>query len=183
MAGSVSNPRIWLAADCYRAVLGSTAPTDTTTALAAAWKAFGLLSSDGATESRNQDSNDFYAWGNILVRNVRSKHKRQIKVTALEDNLVVWGLVNPGSSAVTATSITTRTVKVPTSDIAAYLLQTSDGSIIRRRVMPRGEVVEVGDVTFKDSDMQGFELTIDIYPDSAGILYYDITDDPQAVTP
>lgn len=183
MAGSVANPRIWLNADCYRAVLGTTAPTDTTTSLAAAWKAFGLLSQDGATEGRSQDSTDFYAWGNILVRNVRSKHKRTIKVTALEDNLVVWGIVNPGSSAVSVSTLTTRTVKVPTSDIAAYLLQTSDGSIIRRRVIPRGEVVDVGDVVLKDSDMQAFELTIDIYPDSAGVLYLDITDDPQAVTP
>lgn len=183
MTGTVANSRIWLNADCYRAPLGTTAPTDTTTALASAWKPLGLLSQDGATEHRDQDSTDFYAWGNILVRNVRSKHKRQITVTALEDNLVVWGIVNPGSTAVTASTITTRTVKVPTSDIAAYLLQTSDGSVIRRRVIPRGEVVDVADVVLKDSDMQAFALTIDIYPDSAGVLYLDITDDPQAITP
>lgn len=182
MAGNVANARIWLKADGYRAPLGTTAPTDASTALPAAWKAFGLLSDDdGISESRDEDSDDKYAYGNILIRTVRSKHKRQIKVTVLEDNATVFGILNPGSTAVTATTVTTRTVKVPGSDIGAYLFEAHDGTINKRKCIPRGEVVEVGDEQWTDSDLVARELTINIYPDSTGVLYYEITDDPQAI--
>lgn len=183
MAGSTANPRIWLLGDVYFATVGSTAPTDTTTALAAAWKALGLLSDDGLTESREEDSEDKYAWGSILYRTIRSKHKRTFKVTVLEDNKDLFTLVNPGSSAVTATSITTRTVKVPTSNPQAFVFQVQDGTIIKRILVPRGEVTEVGDVVYSEGDPAAKELTITVYPDSSQVLYKEITDDPQAVTP
>ncbi|MGW4028254.1 phage tail tube protein [Streptomyces sp. NPDC004838] len=181
MAGDTDNPRLWEGADLYAAPVGSTAPTDTTTAWAAAWKAAGLLSEDGASESRDQDSTDHYAWGGVLVRTTRGKHKRQIKVTCLEDNLVVFGLVNPGSTAVTTTGTTTRTVKVPTSDPRAFGLELRDGDIVKRRVIPKGEVDEVGEVTLSDSELTAYELTITVYPAADKTLYIDITDDPQAV--
>lgn len=181
MAGDTANPRVWLGADCYVAPVGTTAPTDTTTAWAAPWAPLGLLSEDGATESRNEDVKDHFAWGGILIRTTRSKHKRTIKVTALEDNLAVFGVVNPGSTAATALGITTRTVKVPTADPRAFALELRDGAITTRRSIARGEVVEVGDVSLSDADMTAYELTINVYPSSDGVLYTDITDDPQAV--
>src|SRR4051812_14407091 len=110
MAGDPANPRIWVNAKVLVAPVGTTAPTDIATAWSATWKDLGLLFEDGMTETRDQDSNDFYSWGGGLVRSQRAKHKRTFKVTALEDNLVVWGLVNPGSSAASTTGITTRTV-------------------------------------------------------------------------
>ncbi|MEU0992008.1 hypothetical protein [Streptomyces sp. NPDC005953] len=183
MAGDTDNPRLWEGADFYAAPVGSTAPTDTITAWAAAWKAAGLLSEDGASESRDQDSTDHYAWGGILVRTTRSKHKRQLKVTCLEDNLVVFGLVNPGSTAVTATGTTTRSIKVPTADPRAFGLELRDGGITKRRVIQKGEVDEVGEVSLSDSELTAYELTITIYPAADGTLYTDITDDPQAVVP
>src|SRR5687768_10959035 len=105
MAGDVANPRIWTNADVYTAPLGTTAPTDVAAAWGAGWDPVGLLAEDGLTESRDSDSNDFYAWGGTLIRTVRSKHKRTFTVTALEDSHLVWELTNPGSTAATATGI------------------------------------------------------------------------------
>jgi hypothetical protein len=180
MAGDTDNPRIWLGADVYVGAVGSTAPTDTTTALDAAFKALGLLSEDGMTEKRDQSSDDYYAWGGVLVRTVRSKFKRTFVVTALEDNATVFALVNPGSTAATATGTTTRTVKNPTVNPQAFVFEMRDGDVTRRIVVPKGEVTEVGDVKYSDSDITGFELTITVYPASDGTLYKDITDDPAA---
>lgn len=181
MSGDVANPRVWTGCDAYVGPLGTTAPTDITTALNAAFLPFGLLSEDGLTETRAQDTTDFYAWGGIYVRTVRSKFKRQIKITALEDNPVVWGLVNPGSTSATATGITTRTVKSPSgSNPQAFVLQLVDGTVTTRRVIPKGEVIEVADVKLSDTDMSAYELTINVYSDGSGVLYKDITNDPQA---
>lgn len=180
MAGDTANPRIWVNADVYVGPTGSTAPTDTTTALNAAFEAVGLLSEDGMTEAREDEVTDHYAWGGILVRTTRSKHKRTFTFTCLEDNPVVFGLVNPGSSALTTTGITTRTITVPEPDPRMFVLHFVDGDIIKRRVIPRGEVIEVGDVTYSDAEMAMYEVTVNIYPDGSGVLYTDITDDPQA---
>jgi hypothetical protein len=180
MAGDTENPRVWVNADVLVADVDTTAPDDTTTAWPAGWESVGLLSEDGMVESRSEDVTDHYAWGGILVRTTRSKHKRTIKVTALEDNPVVFDLVNPGSESETSGEVTTRTVKIPTPDPRAFGFETIDGDITRRRVVPRGEITAVGDVTASDSEMQMFELTIDCYPDADGVIFIDITDDPQA---
>jgi hypothetical protein len=183
MAGDTDNPRLWTGADFYAAPVGTAAPTDVATTLAAAWLAVGLLSEDGASESRDQDSTDHYAWGGKLVRTTRSKHKRQIKVTCLEDNLVVFGLVNPGSTATTTGGVTTRVIKVPKQDPRAFLLELRDGDITKRRVIPKGEVDSVAETTMSDSELTAYELTMTIYPAADDTLYFDITDDPQAEVP
>ena len=180
MAGDISNPRIWEGADAYVAPYGASQPADVITAWPVGWQPLGLLSEDGASEARDQDVTDHYAWGGTLVRTTKSKHKRSIKITCLEDNPVVFDIVNPGSAASTdETGLTTRTVKTPTADPRAFGLELRDGDITRRRIIPKGEVITVGEVKFADAEMTGYELTINIYPVN-DVLYIDLTDDPQA---
>ena len=182
MAGDTDNPRIWINADVYVADVGVTAPTTTTEALDPEYEPLGLLGEDGMTESREEDVTDHHAWGGILVRTTRSKHKRTVKVIALEDNDVVWRLVNPGSTAAGgAQATTTRTVVVPTgSNRKAFLFELVDGDITKRLVIDTGEVTEVGDVVKKDNELTKYELTITVYPDADGVLYRELTDDPAA---
>ena len=180
MAGDTANPRVWVNADVYVAPVGTAGPTDVTTALGAAFLPLGLLSEDGMTETREEDVDDKYAWGGILVRTTRSRHKRSFAVTALEDNAVVRQLLNPSGSSTTTTGTTTRVVKVPGPNVRAFVIQLVDGDIIKRIHIPRGEVVEVGDRTYSDSEMSMVELTINVLPASDGTLYNEITDDPQA---
>lgn len=182
MAGDIDNPRIWAGADVYVAPVGTTAPTNIATALNASFKALGLLGEDGASEGRDQDTTDHYAWGGILVRTTRSKHKRTLTVVALEDNLTVLGLVEPNSVTTDNGTIATTVVSVPTDpDPRAFVLEVTDGDITKRRSIPKGEVTEVAEVKLSDSDMTAYELTITIYPVD-GVLYTDITDDTQRLS-
>lgn len=180
MAGDVDNARIWGGADFYTAPLGTVAPTDLTTAWAAAWDALGLLGEDGMNEEQSDDTQDHWAWGNIRVRRTRSRHTRSITVVALEDNDIVFKLLNPGSTSTTTTGVTTRAVKVPTSEIKAFGAELRDGTITKRIVIPRGEVITVGARTMSESSMAMRELTVDVYPGDDDLLYYEITDDPGA---
>lgn len=181
--GDPANPRIWVNAKVLVAPVGTTAPTDIATAWSATWKDLGLLSEDGMTETRDMDSNEHYSWGGGLVRTVRSKHKRAFKVAALEDNPIVWGLVNPGSTASSASGITTRVYKVPTPDPRAFGFELIDGANTSRLIVARGEIVEIGDVARSDADLSMYELTIDVYAASDGTFYREITNDLQAVVP
>ncbi|MFD5308184.1 phage tail tube protein [Streptomyces ardesiacus] len=185
MAGDIANPRLWEGADLWTAPVGTLLPTDLSTDMTdvAAWKAVGLLSEDGASEGRDEDTSDFYAWGGKLIRVRRSKHKRTITVTCLEDNLVVFGLVNPGSSVSTANGVNTRKIRIPKSERVSFCLELMDGDITRRRFIRQGEVTAVGEVALSDSALQAFELTITIYPDADNVLYEDIDNDPQGAAP
>lgn len=181
MAGDTNNPRIWVNADVYVAAVGSTAPTDATTALDSAFDAVGLLGEDGMTESREQEETDHYAHGGILVRTTRSKHKRTFTIIALEDNTVVYDLVNPGSTATDDGTTTTRVVKVPNSpNPKAWVLQLVDGDHTKRRYIPNAEVTAVGDYQIADNAIAAYELTVTVYPSSAGVLYTDFFVDDQA---
>ncbi|MFC9620268.1 hypothetical protein ACFTXM_09790 [Streptomyces sp. NPDC056930] len=186
MSGNTANPRLWEGADLWTAPVATALPTDLADAMSTipAWKAVGLLSEDGASEARDEDSTDFYAWGGKLIRTKRSKHKRSITVTCLEDNLVVFGLVNPGSTVATSAGVNTRTVKIPKTDKRSFVLELVDGDITRRRHIPQGEVTSVGEVTLSEADMQAFELTITIYPTADDTLYVDYDNDTtNAATP
>lgn len=189
MAGDTANPRVWLDADVYTAPLGSTAPTDVSSDWDSAWEPVGLLSEDGMTESRDETQTDHRAWGGILVRTTRSQHKRTFTVTALEDNPVVYELVNPGSSSETvegtegALDVTTREIVTPKSAPKAFGFELIDGDYTKRLIIPRGEIFSVGQVSASETAMSMYELQVTVYPAADGVLYQEITTDPAASGP
>jgi hypothetical protein len=186
MSGDVANPRIWEGADVFIVPVGTTMPTNTTTALSSTILAgaLGLISEDGMTgHGEFQNSETKYAHGNIAVRKSRSRYEETLTVTALESQAVnVWNLAHPGSTAVSAAGVTTRTVKIPSVTAVAALLEMKDpAGVTMRRAIPRIEFEPTGDHKFTDSDMEGTDFVGTIIPSSTGVLYFDITDDPAAV--
>ncbi len=178
MSGNTANAALWTNADVYKGDLGSTEPTDVLTAWDAAWSAVGLLDGEeGFTESRDEDSAEFYAWGGILVKKTKSKHKRTIKFVAMEDNPVVFSLVNPGSDRGTpdASGNTTSTIKVPTVDEFAIGFETRDGDKIKRRMVKRAMVEEIGEIKESESEPTVYEITVVLFPEADGTLYTEIS--------
>lgn len=176
MAGDPTNAALWQNADVYIAVSGTAGPVDVSTAWGAGWEAAGLLDGDeGFSEKRDDESNEFYAWGGILVKKTKSKHKRTIKFTALEDNDVVYGLINPGSERSTATGITTSTVKVPQNVDFAIGFETRDGDKVKRRSVLRATVEEVGEIKESEGSLTAYEITVVIYPEADGTLYTEVS--------
>lgn len=178
--GDISNPRIWTDSLVSAGVVGTTAPTDTSTSLNAAFKDLGLVTEDGLTIGREQETKDYWASGGILIRTTTSKEKRTFKFAALEDNQYVFPLVNPGSTQATSTGTTTRSVKVPTPNPMAFVFTQSDGSYKRRLHIARGEVTDVAEIKGADNEMTMFEITITVYASASGVLYTEITTDPAA---
>jgi hypothetical protein len=114
--GEAKNTAQWQGADVYTAAVDTEGPDDVTTAWGAAWEAAGLLDgAEGFTEGRDEDTSESYAWGGILYRRTKSKHKRTFKFVALEDNKATFRLVNPGSERITVGGVRTSRIVVPTS--------------------------------------------------------------------
>lgn len=180
MAGDTSNTHAYEdAPDLYVADVGTTAPTTLAASFGVGWTAVGLLGDDGMTETREQDSSDHYAWGSILLRTIKSKHKRTFRAVLMEDNATTFGLLNPGSSTTTATGVDTRVVKAPAANIKAFGFDLKDGGAsVKRIIIPRGEVTEVGDAVYSDGDVTGHEVTITVYPDASGNYFTELVPTP-----
>ena len=178
MAGDTTNVNLWQDADVYIAPLSSTKPTTVTAAWAVAWKAVGLLDGDeGFTETREEESDEKYAWGSLLVKKTRGKHKRTIKFVALEDNATTFSIANPGSTrsgTSTNSTVETSAVKVPAPVELMVGLETREGAKVRRRIVDRADVEMTGEVKDSESDVSVYEFTVTIIPDGTGLLYTDL---------
>lgn len=176
MAGDATNAALWQNADVYIAAANTAGPTNVSSAWAAGWTAVGLLDGDaGFAEAREDESNEIYAWGGLLVKKTKSKHKRTIKFIALEDNATVFGLLNPAGTRATAGGVTTSTVKVPTLTEFAIGFETRDGSKVKRRAIKRAVVEEIGEVVESEAGLTVYEITVAIYPESDGTLYTEVS--------
>lgn len=183
MAGDTNNPRVWQGCDVRVADLGTTAPTDLTTAYAAGWDVLGLLSEDGMTQSRDMDSSDFYDWSGLLIRTVYSKEKRTFKVAALEDTDACFKLRNPDGTSSTTTGVTTRSHRGGVPVPMAFAFEMTDGADVTRRLLiPRGQAMQTGEEMYSREGMTMYEFEIVVYPNaSTGELFVEITNDPAAV--
>ena len=181
--GDTANVRAWQGGEVFVAPVGTTGPTNIATPLDAAFKTLGILDQDtGAEEARSEDKSEKYGWGVGKVRVLYSKHSRSIKVMALETNAVVMKLVNQGSTSTAAGGITTTLVKSPTHVREAFVVQETDGPITRRRWIKTADVSVTGTIKDAETDVAGYELTIEVYPDaSSGELWTEISNDPAMV--
>lgn len=178
MAGDATKVDLWQDADVYIAPLLSTVPTGVTAAWAAAWQLVGLLDGEeGFTETREEESDEKYAWGSLLVKKTRGKHKRTIKFVALEDNATTFALANPGSvrSGTSGSgTVQTSSVKVPAYVEVMVGFEVREGDKVRRRIVNRADVEMTGEVKDAEQEITVYEFTTTILPDGAGVLYTDL---------
>jgi hypothetical protein len=174
MAGDPRNVDIWQFADVYFDFTNTApAPTDLTTVWDPLWKPAGLLNGDdGITEGRDENSEDTFAWGQILIRTVYSQHKRTLSVAMYEDNAVTFGLVNPGESTRTsALGVIHSEVYVPQRSIFRMAMEFVDGNKKMRRYIPTAELGEVSEIETTEATAKVYSATVQVYPDGNGKLW------------
>lgn len=181
--GDTANVRAWQKGEVFVAPKGTSGPTDVTTPLAATWKTLGILEQDaGAEEGREETKSEVFGWGTGLARTLFSKHKRSIKVSALETNATVLKLANPGSTATTAGGVTTFTVKNPTHVQQAFVVEETDGAITRRRIIKAAYASVTGTIKDSETGVTTYEVTIDVTPDATtNEIWTEVSNDPAMV--
>lgn len=183
MTGDARNTSIWQGADVYIAPVGTPMPTDLTTAWGPDWTPVGLLDgAEGITETRDGDTSEKYAWGGILYRRTKSKHKRSFKFVALEDNDATFSLVNPGSTRTIAAGVRSDVIKVPETFQFAVGFELRDGDKTKRRAAKTAEVSDLDDVKEGEEDAAVYTITAVIFPESDGTLYRTISTDADGVS-
>lgn len=167
MATTAANVRVAVTGGVYTAPVGSTAPTDVTTALDAAFVDLGYVGEDGITQSIDKDTTDITAWQNSdIVREVQTSHKvtYALKLIELTADVMeaVYGNHTSGTTLVTGAAL----------PHAAWVFHIIDGGQLIRLHVPDGQINEIGDVVYANGEEVGHEVTITAYPDGSGVKAY-----------
>ena len=151
----------------WRAALGSTLPTDATTALDAAFKCLGYVSEDGLTNDNSPKSDTVKAWGGDTVLTPQTEKPDIFAYTLIEAiNIDVLKSVY-GDDNVSGTLTTGITVRANSDEqeASAYVIETlMKGGVLKRIVVPNATLSELDTITYKDDEAVGYGVTLTAMP-------------------
>ena len=176
-AANVTTGKPRVAGAVYRAPLGTTIPTDASTALDTAFAELGFVSEDGVANNNSQESDNIKAWGGQVVLVVTTEKPDEWTMTLIEAmNVEVLKTVYGDDNVTENTQAGTITVKATAAELAAsiYVIEVvMKGGAKKRIVIPLGVPKELGEITYRDDEAVGYELTLSALPDTTGTTHYE----------
>lgn len=162
---SVGKPKVGGA--IYNAPLGSTLPTDASTALDAAFFCLGYVSDDGLTNSRTPSIDTVKAWGGDTVLTLQSEVVDTFSFKLLEvldANVLkaVYGSDQVSGALTTGLTIRANATEVPASAWVFEMIMTNGA--LKRIVVPNAKITDIADIVYKDDEAIGYELTLTALP-------------------
>lgn len=151
----------------YFAPTGSTLPTDTATALDAAFVDGGYITEDGVSFTLGRETEDLNAWQGSKVRVLTTAEPKSIEFTLMQTNKETLPFVlGGGTISGTASEYKYTPPAKGTNTERAMVVEFSDGSTIYRYVFPRVQLE--GEVSFSLTSNGAVE-----YPTTWGVLDND----------
>ena len=155
------------------APLGTALPTDVSTAPNVAFVAAGYIGEDGLTETTDRSTDKVKAWGGDVVKVLQTDFSVTYQFTFLESLnaevlKAVYGDDNVTTTAATVSAGTLHAVKV-NGDVLprkSFVFEVKDGDARIRIVVPDGQITEVGDVTYSDGEVVGYQVTVEAFRDA-----------------
>lgn len=152
--------------------LGAEAPEDAATALDAAFVAAGYVGEDGLTETTDRSTEKVKAWGGDIVKVLQTDFSVTYQFTFIETHNstvleTVYGEGNVVTTAATSSAGTLRAVKVNAEQLPhkSFVFDMRDGDARIRIHVPDGQVTEVGEITYSDSELIGYQVTVEAFRD------------------
>jgi hypothetical protein len=155
----------------YIAPVGTAAPTDASTAPAAAWTTLGYLSEDGVTFGTSTNSENITPWqSRSPVRTIITSRELTVDFTMLEFSAQNVALYFGGETPTETAGAFSMTVRSD-SDVVnhAILVDVKDGDNVVRYHFPRATLSEAGDIEITQSGAVGLPVTL-MAMDDAGVL-------------
>ena len=154
----------------------TTLPTDATTALAAAFKSLGYISEDGLSNEGIMSPDVVKAWGGdvVLTLNANSEDAvnfKLIEITNVDVLKFVFGEDNVSGTLATGIAITVNDKDRPEQVMVIDMI-LRDGAL-KRIVIPKAVITEIGEISYADSDAVGYEVTVQANKDADGNTHYE----------
>lgn len=172
-----------IAGGIWRYPAGIALPTDAFTAHPVGLKPIGGVSDEGYTYTSERQTDKKKDWNGDKVRSIQTSKDDSFELTFIEflNPAVMAEVFGPDNVTVIpataqhGTQIATRSL----ADVlphGAYVIDSFDGKVKRRRVIPDAQVDKSDPITEKPGDWSVYKLTWDIYPDSQGVTSYTYTE-------
>lgn len=182
-ATNVSTGKPKVSGSIYRAARTSslTVPTSASASLSSDYKCLGYISEDGVTNDLSMETDKVKAWGGdtvlVFQTDKGDTFKFKLLETLNEDVLkTIFGASNVTVTAATTTAPKSITINVNSEEQeeAVWVIDMiMRGNNPKRIVIPYGKISEMGEITYKDNEAVGYDVTITGTADSSGNTHYE----------
>lgn len=160
----------------FVAPIGTTLPTDASSALDAAFKSLGYVSEDGLENDNAPDSESIKAWGGDTVLTIQKSKDDTFKFTliqALDPEVLkfVYGDDNVSGDLDTGITVKANSTEAPTRAIVIDMIMKGD--VLKRVVIPSGTVTDLDSISYTDGDAVGYGTTVTCAADDDGNTHYE----------
>ena len=160
----------------WTAPIGTTVPTDATTALDKDFVCLGYVSEDGLSNNNELSVDAIKAWGGNIVYRSLTEMNDEFGLSLIEtENVDVLKTVY-GESHVTVDANDNISVDVvgedPIERVWVFEL-TLRGGRAKRIVVPDGAITSRDEISYNDSDAVAYGITISAYPDSDACCHHE----------
>lgn len=170
-ATNVSTGKPNISGAVYTAPIGTTIPTDATTALDAAFVSLGYVSEDGLSNNNELSVEAIKAWGgNIVLRSLTEMNDEFSLVLIETENVdVLKAVYGDANVTVDASGNATIDVKAEDPEERIWVFELAlRGGRAKRIVIPDGAITSRDEISYNDADAIAHGITISAYPDSTG---------------
>ncbi|WP_394271629.1 phage tail protein [Anaerococcus nagyae] len=158
------------------APVGTKLPTSEKEALASEFKSLGYVSEDGLTNNKSTDTDDIQAWGGDTVLTLYQGSTDEFTYTLIETMNVdvlkfVYGEENVTGTLETGIKVSVDSQPRPMKSFVVDMILK--GGVLKRLVIPKGEVIQDSETSYIDNDASGFGITVKCNPDEKGKTHYE----------
>ncbi len=173
---NVSSGKPAISGSVYEAPLGTKLPTSAIEELDEAFKELGYVSDSGLKNSTKKSTGTKKAWGGDTVLTTTNGQDDTFKFNLIEPlNPDVLKFVY-GDDNVSGTLDTGIKIKVNANsgkDRVMVFDMILQGGHLKRIVVPQGNITEIGEITYKDDDLIGYDTTMAAKADAEGNTHYE----------
>ena len=178
-ATNVTTGKPNIAGAVFTAPIGTTLPTDATTALASAFVCLGYVSEDGLSNNNELSVEAIKAWGGNIVYRSLTEMNDEFGLALIETENPDVLKTGYGESHVTGDASGNISVDVvgeePIERVWVFELALR-GNRARRIVIPDGAITSRDEITYNDSDAVAYGITISAYPDANASTHKEYTE-------
>lgn len=169
MATTSANVAVGSSGEVHKAPAGTTIPTDSTTAMDAAFVGLGYNSSNGVGERIGRQTTTITAWQNgDEVLEVTTSHTVEYTTELLETSSktleTYYGNFTAAGGKVE--------IKADLAPRGRFVIEVLDRGKVCRIVIPDGQVFANGDVNYQNAEAVSYPIRIKCFPDSSGVKAY-----------
>lgn len=156
----------------YAAPIGTTLPTTANAELDEAFKCLGYVSEDGLTNERENDE-EIKAWGGDLVLRTMTDTFTTTLIEVMNVDVLKFVYGDENVTGTLETGIALKANDVMQAPVIVVVDMIMRGDVLKRIVIPNGQVTEVGEINYQDDEAVGYETTIQANNDESGNTHYE----------